>query len=245
MRIKTTLLAIAAFAALGATAAQASTNLVVNGGFDTVNGVTGQFNNSISVPDWTSNGYNFIFGAGTADTVGANGQYGNLTLWGANNGGANSLASSSNGGNFVGADGAYMVAPIEQTINGLVVGQKYTVSFEWAAAQQYGYTGANSEQWLVNLGSNAATTQSTAVYQNANHSSSSWMQESMTFTATSTSEVLSFIAQGTPNGEPPFSLLDGVSMVAAVPEPSSWAMLFAGLGVIGFMARRRKADIAA
>jgi hypothetical protein len=243
MRIKT-MLTVAAFAVFGLTAAQASTNLVQNGGFEDATGA-GQFGatyNAVggqTVADWTTNGYNFLFTPGSADSAaGVQGQYGGLSLWGANNGGANALAASSNGGNYIGADGAYLVGAISQTINGLVVGQKYSVSFEWAAAQQYGYTGPTTEQWLVSLGS---STQATAVYSDANHASSSWMNETMTFTATSTSEVLSFLAKGTPNGEPPFSLLDGVSMVAAVPEPETWGMLIGGLGLIGLMARRRKA----
>nr|WP_229262497.1 PEPxxWA-CTERM sorting domain-containing protein [Duganella radicis] len=53
---------------------------------------------------------------------------------------------------------------------------------------------------------------------------------------------MSFLAVGTPAGVPPFSLLDGVSLTAAVPEPETWAMLGLGLGLIGFTARRRKAD---
>lgn len=54
---------------------------------------------------------------------------------------------------------------------------------------------------------------------------------------------LSFLAVGTPAGVPPFSLLDGVSMVA-VPEPQTWGMLGLGLGLVGFAARRRKAKAA-
>jgi hypothetical protein len=246
MRIKT-LLTVAALAAFGATAAQASTNLVKNGGFEQATGA-GQFGATYiaaggqTVADWSTTGYNFLFTPGSADSnAGVQGEYGSLSLWGAANGGANALATSSNGGNYIGADGAYLVGAVTQTITGLVAGQKYNVSFEWAAAQQHGYTGATTEQWLVNLGSNSATTQATSVYSNGNHASSAWMDETMTFTATSASEVLSFIAKGTPNGEPPFSLLDGVSMVAAVPEPETWGMLLGGLGLIGFMARRRKA----
>lgn len=37
-------------------------------------------------------------------------------------------------------------------------------------------------------------------------------------------------------------LYSGELSVAAVPEPESYAMLFAGLGLIGYMARRRKAQ---
>jgi len=56
--------------------------------------------------------------------------------------------------------------------------------------------------------------------------------------------VLSFLAVGTPAGVPPFSLLDGVSMTSAVPEPQTWGMLGLGLGLVGFAARRRKAKAA-
>jgi hypothetical protein len=53
---------------------------------------------------------------------------------------------------------------------------------------------------------------------------------------------LSFLANGTPQGEPPFAVLDGVSL-DIVPEPSSVATMFAGvlgLGVILFARARSK-----
>lgn len=230
----------------GAMAAPIGIDLVKNGGFSLASG-NGQIDYNTTIVNWSSGGYNFLFAEGTADTTGAVSWFGGpLTLWGANNGGAHALASSSNGGNFIGADGDYGVAPIRQLIDGLLVGHQYEVSFEWAAAQQWGFSGETTEHWRVNLGDDAATWQATGIYSNANHASSGWMNHSMVFTATSTSEWLSFLAAGTPEGEPPFSLLDGVSMRelarTEVPEPASIALLAAGLGLL--VLRRRRAGSA-
>jgi hypothetical protein len=68
-----------------------------------------------------------------------------------------------------------------------------------------------------------------------------WRYTTLIFTATSTSEVLSFLAVGTPSGEPPFSLLDGVSMV--VPEPGSLTLMLGsmiGLGVLAWRERLKR-----
>jgi hypothetical protein len=245
-KFSTTLVLVTLFALASTSAVATPINLVKNGDFEQTVGF-GEIGLYSTVANWTSTGFNFIFAPGMADTTGAPGAYGQLQLWGANNGGANALATSSNGGNFIandGAFGAYGVPEIKQTITGLTVGATYEVSFEWAAAQQFGFDGPTTEWWRVNLGSNWLTTQATGIYSNAVHSSSDWMHETMRFTAANTSEVLSFLAVGTPEGKPPFSLLDGVSM-REVPEPSSWLMLFTGLGLIGVLARRRrKGDIA-
>lgn len=56
---------------------------------------------------------------------------------------------------------------------------------------------------------------------------------------TSASEVLSFLAIGTPAGVPPFALLDGVS-ISEVPEPGSLVLLGAGLGVAVLVSCRRR-----
>jgi hypothetical protein len=143
MRIKTLLLgvAFAAAASSPATSATLGPNLVSNGGFETLTNGIGQIDHNTTAMGWTSAGYNFVFDAGTADGTGVNGAYGNISLWGSNNGGANLFTASPTGGNFVAADGAYEVAPIQQVLTGLVVGKDYIVSFHWAAAQQAGYDG--------------------------------------------------------------------------------------------------------
>jgi len=247
MKIGMKLAALAATTTLALSAPAMATNLVTNGDFEATT-LAGSYEfgdrySSNQLTGWTTNGYNFVFASGAADNgTGATGEYGSLQLWGPNNGSANGLpASSPTGGNYVGADGAFAVGAIEQVINGLVAGKKYDVSFWWAGAQQQGFDGANTEQWEVSLGGEH---QSTAIVNNANHGFTGWQKETFTFTATGTSQVLSFLAHGTPDGVPPFSLLDGVSMQAAVPEPASWALMIVGFGATGMTMRRRRSAAA-
>ncbi|MBA5689859.1 PEPxxWA-CTERM sorting domain-containing protein [Rugamonas apoptosis] len=240
MRLKSLLLSLSAIAALSVGSAHAAgAELIVNGGFET--GTAGQLNFGGSASGWnTVNGYTFLFHGTGADTTGVSGQYGNLKLWGPGNGAANGLTASPAGGNFLASDGAFQQSPITQSVNGLVAGQQYNLSFYWAGAQQQGFSGANTEQWQVSLGNE---THATGVVHNTSHGFTGWQKETFTFTATGASALLSFLAVGTPAGVPPFSLLDGVSMTSAVPEPETWAMLGLGLGLVGFAARRRKAAV--
>lgn len=238
MNLTKILLAFSTVAAFACAPAQATAvNLVTNGGFEQTSNGAGQIDALTSATGWSSAGYNFVFASGTADTTGTTGTYGGIKLWGPGDGSANGFMDSPSGGNFIAADGAYQTAPIQQTINGLVVGQQYNVSFYWAGAQQQGYSGLNNEQWLVSLGSQ---TIATATYANSSHGFSGWMAETFAYTATSTSEVLSFLAHGTPTGVPPFSLLDGVTMTAVVPEPSSTALFLSGLVLLGVAMRARR-----
>jgi hypothetical protein len=234
---------------LTGTAAKA-TNLVTDGSFEQLTNGIGQigYNGNSLLAGWTNNtangslGYNFVYSPGSADTTGANGVSGNVKLWGPGDGANNGLpATSPDGGNYIAADGAYEVAPISQTINGLVAGQQYALSFWYAGAQQSGFNGVTTEQWLVSLGGQQL---STAVLTDQSNGFTGWQYTTLTFTATASSELLSFLAAGTPNGEPPFSLLDGVSL-NAVPEPGSASLLLTGLLAVGLFVRRRQLTRAA
>jgi hypothetical protein len=229
-------------------------NLITNGSFEQLTGNIGQigYNGSSLLTGWTNGhdgsgnlGYNFVYSSGSADTTGSNGVSGNVKLWGPGDGSNNGLpATSPDGGNYIAADGAYQTAPISQTLTGLTVNAQYAVSFYYAGAQQSGFDGQTTEKWNVSLG---GQTLSTNTLTDPSHGFTGWQYTTLTFTATSSSEVLSFLAAGTPNGEPPFSLLDGVSMtqVTTVPEPASAAMLLTGLLAIGVIVRRRQMSRAA
>lgn len=253
----------------------ASANLVLDPTFTgvTYSGTTpglttlyGQFGtetgSTLTVANWSTSGYNFVYAPGTGDigssAAGANsgqpkeapGQYnyngyGNTYMWGPNNGSANGLPSTDPvGGNYIAMDGAYEVAAISQTITGLTVGQVYALKFYWAAAQQQSFTGATTENITATLGSQSFTT---TTYDLTSEGFSGWMQQTFDFTATSTSETLSFLAAGTPSGEPPFTLLGGVDL-ELVPDSSNW-MGFLGFGAVcivfqGLRRRqRRKAQL--
>ena len=224
-------------------------DLVTNGGFealtynDTYTGPGGQLGYNTTATGWSVDPnnitYNFVFTPGTVDTIGTIGQYGALTLYGPGNRHANGLGSSPDGGNFLAADGAYETGPIFQTI-ATTEGQKYDVGFYWGAAQQQGYSGLTTNQWQVKLGGQELDTPVASIPEAG---FSGWMHTDLIFTAgPGNSSVLSFLANGTPAGQPPFALLDGVTANAVTPEGSSLSLLsmgLLGLGGISAFARRR------
>jgi hypothetical protein len=227
-----------------ASPARANTNYVVNGGFETTSHGTGQLTFNTIATGWTNlgdgaghDGYNFLFAPGTADTVGALGADGNLKLWGPGTGSANGLpASSPDGGNYVAADGAYEIGAIQQQISGLTIGVEYSLGYWWAGAQQSGFSGQTTEQWDVSIGD---LTQDTVPVTDPSHGFTGWQRQTFTFIADSVNPLLSFLAVGTPTGEPPFSLLDGVSL-QQTPEPGSFALIGLGLVAVPIVPRLRR-----
>ncbi len=220
----------------------ASGNLVTNGGFENLTNSYGQLGYNTDATGWYSappdSSYNFVFNTSTAIS-GAPSQYNApVALWGVGNGGPTAITASPDGGNFVAMDGAYNVGPIQQTINGLNIGSSYTVSFYWGAAQQLNFSGPTTDKITVSLGSQS---QDTSTISLANHDFDAWHAVSMQFTATAGSEVLSFLAYGTPTGVPPFAVLDGVSMTENISTPEPATLSLVVIGVIGAVAVRRRA----
>jgi len=213
--------------------AQASVNLVGDGSF---NDSLGQLGFNTSSPSWVPSGdanhsYDFILN-GTSTSVGVEG---GINMYGP-------LPASPDGGNFLGIDPVYTPASssgvqnsVSQTISGLTIGATYTLSFYWAAAQQYGFNGTTTEGWDFGLGATANTSQTTGTVSLPQHTFGGWNPlVTEQYTATATSEVLTFLAIGGPSSsQPPFDLLDGVSLTKnnTVPDSSSTAGLL-GLGVV-------------
>jgi hypothetical protein len=247
---------VAAAAATLATPAFAA-EFVTNGGFEQTTSPAGpgasfEFGASYAgranaVTGWTSsnsNAFNLLFNSATATTTSASTRFGNYQqyLWsGASvNAATPAFTASPNGGNFVALDGDTGVAgPLSQLINGLTIGDTYTLKFNWAAGQLRNRDGDTTEKLTVTFGGSTFTT---ATISNPSHDFSGWQSVTTTFKATSASQLLSFLSIGTPNGLPPVALLDGVSLTSAVPEPTTWAMMMLGFGMIGVAARRKRAS---
>jgi hypothetical protein len=262
LTMRKALLMTAALGSLGlapllSAGAQAA-NLVQNGGFETTTlppnltpanasgaEIDSNWNYNGDLTGWSSTGgstYNVLFfgNVTNAKTIDADTRF---TITEPQHLDSNFNSLSPNGGNFMGLDGDSAAnGPLEQTIMGLTSGKTYTLSFDWAGIELSNRTGYDSIKLTGSLGGDDF---STLTYLNSAPagqpgSFSGWMTANFTFTANSPTEVLSFLAVGTPDGNvPPFALLDGVSLTA-VPEPSTWAMMLVGFGGLGYAAFRRR-----
>jgi PEP-CTERM motif len=217
----------------------AGSNLVTNGGFESTGSNTQSYEiePGNALPGWQltqPNGGDIacvvVGGINNMCGTGYSGPHGSATF-------AVFPGTSPDGGNFLAGDSDVTYSEtISQTITGLTVGQKYSLTFYQAGAQQDGFVGATYDQWQVTFG---GSTQDSTLMNVPNGGDVGWMAQTMIFTAASTSQTLAFLAVGGPTGDPPMALLDGVNLVK-VPEPASIAVICFGIAGL-FFARRRAA----
>ena len=110
-------------------------------------------------------------------------------------------------------------------------GEHYTLSFAFSARPNTGNTNDINVFWNGALVAANAGSNPTGAHQ--------WQVFNFDVIGAAGSSQLKFAAAGASDALG--GSLDAVSVVRAVPEPETYAMMLAGLGLVGFLARRRKA----
>lgn len=206
----------AAIAAMALTGVSASAATVINGSFElgTDPGVfTPLGAGSNAITGWTIGGFG-------VDYIG--------TYWEASDGVRSVDLSNLNEGS------------VSQTLE-TIVGNSYTVTFDLSGNPDGGLDNKIS---VISISGSLPQIETYSVGPANSRDNMLWQTYSYTFTAFATASTLTFAsAEETPFGP----ALDNVSIIdngggigAGVPEPTSWAMLIAGFGLVGATARSRR-----
>ncbi len=202
--------ALAALAAISATASAAGPNLIVDGSFEAVSQGAGTWSLTTDAP-WVTTAVS------NNSTVGLEVRN-------------NAVGAAKLGNNYIELDGNEN-DKISQSF-ATVVGQTYNVSF-WFSDR----TGvaAGSEGWALSVGSLVAAVNGGGFNTSGGNQ---WQLFTGSFKATSTTTT--FALSGTGTSDSYGTSIDGISVASAVPEPATLGLLAAGLAVIGLSARRRQ-----
>lgn len=130
-------------------------------------------------------------------------------------------------------------AELDANVNGsitqsfaTIAGAEYTLSFWYSNRTD---TAVATNGLSFGLGSGWLAAPGLAVN---NSGDNQWSHVNYNFIAGSGTTTLSFMATG--NSDSYGTSLDNVSVTAAIPEPSTYALMFGGLAAVGFIARRRR-----
>jgi hypothetical protein len=210
------IIALAALAALSATASAA--NLLSDGSFESITQAAGTWNvyKGVSLPGWT---VTKASGAATPNGLEVRN---------------NNAGTAEDGVNFVELDG-YENDKISQSFS-TVVGKEYEITF-WFADRAG--VASKSEGFAANVKTSGGTLLAGSSFGGAlGDNGASWHLATIDFTATSTSTVFSIAATGTSDGYG--TSFDNFSAAAVVPEPATLGLFAAGLAVLGLSSRRRR-----
>lgn len=113
-------------------------------------------------------------------------------------------------------------ATLSQQLTGLTVGKEYVISFYQTAASINDWVNYNTPTWnqlRVSFGNGQALAPriDMALHENVKP----WQQVTMRFTAQYTSQLLSFVNEGGPGGQPPIALLTSVTVDDGTPPPTA------------------------
>jgi hypothetical protein len=117
---------------------------------------------------------------------------------------------------------------ISQSISGFDVGQQYQLS--------YWYNSTNTGGAKTSITFLGGTSEVAPIFDTVSTLNSGWLQRTVNFTALTNTVGLSFVSV---TGGVSGMAIDSVT-IAAVPEPHEWAMMLAGLGLVGFVAQRKR-----
>lgn len=125
---------------------------------------------------------------------------------------------------------------VSQTIGDLINGQAYRISY-WVSKNPDG--GDATRTGTISIGNNSGGFTFSAATPGG--AGMIWEQRFFDFVANGTSGTLSFAADASA-GCCYGPALDNVS-IAAIPEPATWAMMIAGIGLVGATMRRRRTTV--